>query len=172
MKINIQVISKGLYFIFVLILLAACNGNQKDNIQFLQGKLKAKLKTIAFFWTTWCGASKSVLKSTYCNRNFNDSDLQVLSICVDCDVAKISKIVGKDTGNVQHIILPKPLSSLAMMTRKNLRSLLQATLQPTELLPQNTQFGVPLSYLIDSALVLRKNNLPQEYEQLVTTAYE
>jgi hypothetical protein len=91
---------------------------------------------------------------------------------VDCDVAKISKIVGKDTGNVQHIILPKPLSSLAMMTRKNLRSLLQATLQPTELLPQNTQFGVPLSYLIDSALVLRKNNLPQEYEQLVTTAYE
>lgn len=154
--------------------MSSCSNVAKENNAIYVGEnnIKAilnKPKNLVFIWTTWCGVSKELLENTYKHLYIKDSQTNIVIICGNDDIQSIEKIFAKQKISYPIYILEGSSNIFPFRDRQNIKYFINNQFKdPNSLSKLEGSFGIPLTMLIDSNLVILNANMPQDTLGLYT----
>ncbi len=134
------------------------------------GELISSDVNLVFITTSWCSASKYVLKNTYVNLCDSLKDrLNVLIICASEKEDKFKNYLKEIGVNCSYYLLPKKFHSeffLEHPDRKRIRHFIKNNLKGYKGLKLKQQFAVPVSLFVNSKLEII-STAPQKVEEIM-----
>lgn len=136
-------------------------------------KFHEKPKTILFIWTSWCGASQSVLETIYIPLSDSLSgrfvDANIILLCAssgqDEKVAKLSELHC-----IQSYYMENPGSGIALSDRSQIRKFLTDNFGKEDrkkITENNFNFAIPITVLVDNKGKILNPRAPQNVSLLM-----
>lgn len=121
-----------------------------------------KKRNLVFIWTTWCGASKDIIKDTYANIQKDTNDYNIILICGNLDEDNIDRIFSKNNINLKKYITGNATNYLPIMDRKNIKNFILENFTNTDSIDFKGNFSIPITLLVDSNLKILNYDMPQD----------
>ncbi len=161
-------------FLILLVLLFACgNGKVNSNgltVEETKSVVASNERTILYFWTSWCSASRSVLSRVYrpALDSIRASDLPYRILLVYASGVKPIDIPEFDSSEFS--TLRHPGTGFPLDDRMEIRAFLIELLgkeKTNEILKGKYSFGVPVEIMLDKDLNVVIPDVPQHTELLL-----
>lgn len=150
----------------ILFVLLSCNNPKSSTIiKIEKSNIKSvfnKRLNLVFIWTTWCGVSNSILKETYTYLQNDTNEYNIIIICGNNDLEGIQNKFSSLDLNYKKYIIGNSSNILPIMDRKNIKEFISKEFKNTKNLKLEGNFGIPLSFLVDSSLNILNSNMPQD----------
>ncbi|HRP91181.1 MAG TPA: hypothetical protein PKX92_14220 [Edaphocola sp.] len=161
-------------FLLLFTFLGGCSAKTQDstapimNTIDLKNTIKSQPRTILFVWTSWCGVSDEILQNTYLKHqdSFLKNDMNVILLCGSANQDPIIESINSNK-KLKAFYLEGSNTSIPYFNRKNIEKTLNDVFDKKSIEKIfEGNFGIPITFIVDSSLNVIYPNAPQKFSEL------